>query len=66
MRPMVRLRKPMLYPLSYEGITGFSSHAVVSSTTSAQHFRNNYSLRPITPHYSSTWTLHDEFRILLI
>jgi hypothetical protein len=23
--PMARFRKPMLYPLSYEGITGFSS-----------------------------------------
>jgi len=23
--PIIRFRKPMLYPLSYEGITGFSS-----------------------------------------
>jgi hypothetical protein len=53
----------MLYPLSYEGITGFSSHAVVSSTTSAQHFRNNYSQHSTTPHYSSTLTVHDEYRI---
>ena len=52
----------MLYPLSYEGITGFSSHAVVSSTTSAQHFRNNYSQHSTTPHYSSTWMVHDEYR----
>jgi hypothetical protein len=55
----------MLYPLSYEGITGFSSHKLESCCfhTSAQLFENYYSLGSTTPHYSSTWAVHNEYLI---
>ena len=50
----------MLYPLSYEGITGFRAHTAVASTTSAQHPGICTSQCPITHHYSSTWADRDE------
>jgi len=61
---MVRLRKPMPYPLSYEGITGFSSPSLWSrrlhSTTPAQEVMKNSPLATITPHYSSMRTVGDD------
>ena len=58
MRPIIRLRKPMLYPWRYEGILELSRHSLWSfclqSTTPAQDVETYYSLRATTPHYSST------------
>ena len=48
----LRIRKLMLDPLNYEGFVGFSRHSVVSSTASAQHFRNYYSPRSTVLHSS--------------
>jgi len=57
---MVRLRKPMLYPLSYEGITGLSCLSPLSCclhstcTRSGEGFATNHDYSPLFKHENTT------------